>query len=274
MRELLKPLLISGLIIAAALGIVSLRFNATVRSWLADFMAPFQAEVAAPTDATGESLYGYSSSELIQRVQGLDRTVADQREEIRRLQTALEQQREVADVQNLSLPPKYRAVVGSVTNRDPTQGGNRLRINIGQADGLAIGQPVLANRCLLGRVFEVSDHSATVLTIRDANCRVSVEVADRGLYGILSGEPESQWLIDGTCMIEYLPRDTAFRKGERVVTSELGQVVPPGIPVGTLVPNAQGALVETYHNLYSIARLRPAYATSRFRVVVVLVNEP
>ncbi len=272
MRELLKPFLIGGLVVGAALGLTALRFHDSVRAALADFSAPFHPNTAPASDVGGNSLYNHSKRQLIQRIQELDRTIAEQRQEMRRLELAVEQAREAAALEELALPPSYRAVVGVVTNRDPASGGFRLRINVGLADGLKVGHPVLANACLLGRIVEVSDHSATVLTIRDPNCRISVELMNRALFGILTGDAKKQWKQSGTCVVRYLPRDIDIALGEGVITSELGRAIPPGIPVGTIVANDQGEALDTYDNLYSIVRVRPAYSSSAFRVVVVLVS--
>ena len=106
--------------------------------------------------------------------------------------------------------------------------GDVLRLGKGSIAGVCKGAAVASPEGLVGRVSEVSPHTAEVRLITDPSLKVACEVVPavagaRAVFGILSG---------GRLM--HLDRDLAVPERAKIVTSGLGGVYPRGIVVGFL----------------------------------------
>ena len=148
---------------------------------------------------------------------------------------------------------------------------NTVRINKGADEGVQRGSPVVCTDGLVGRVLEVTSDTADILLLADANSKVScyIEGAEAGARGIVSGAgiSVSHGKLDLLHVVEpmslaYLDKAIEIKKGARVITSGLGGVYPPGLPVGEIVdvsPDSsklfQRATVAPYADFASLNRV-------------------
>lgn len=103
-----------------------------------------------------------------------------------------------------------------------------LVINRGQGDGVATGQPVLAQGHLVGVVSATQSQQATVRLITHQRSLVPVILQDSRSTGLLQGG------IGGLNLTDILI-DATVNAGEAVVTSGLGGELPAGLPIGKVV---------------------------------------
>lgn len=103
-------------------------------------------------------------------------------------------------------------------------------LSAGSASGVAIGQPVRAPEGLVGRVLETGRWAARILLLTDAYSNVPVRLVRDGTSAFARGTGES--LIE-LRTLEVGPNP--FRVGDVVVTSGVGGLYPPGIPVARVV---------------------------------------
>lgn len=100
------------------------------------------------------------------------------------------------------------------------------RIDIGSARGVAAGMPVRAPEGLIGRVLRAAPDSADVLMIIDEGNIVPVRRTSDNIPGISRGRG------DGTVEIRALNTErNPFKPGDVVVTSGIGGLYRPNIPV-------------------------------------------
>lgn len=145
--------------------------------------------------------------------------------------------------------PPWRVEPCRVLSSGGTTGWWRqLRINKGQAHGLAAGDAVLSPDGLVGRIVELTSTTAEVRLITDPNSRIACQLDPsppgsgvvRGvLYGGgwragRPGLPELLHVIE-PLRLRYLERDLEPPPRARVVTSGLGGGLPAGLPVGHLL---------------------------------------
>jgi len=96
----------------------------------------------------------------------------------------------------------------------------------GSSSGIRVGQPVRAPEGLIGRVVESGRHASRVLLVTDAANNVPVQLVRNGTPALATGRG------DGTLEIKPLEvGENPFRKGDVLVTSGVGGIYKPGIPV-------------------------------------------
>ncbi|MCK6451616.1 MAG: rod shape-determining protein MreC [Alphaproteobacteria bacterium] len=108
----------------------------------------------------------------------------------------------------------------------------------GARHGARKGQAAVAGTGLAGRVTEVGDRSARVLLITDLNSRIPVVVEGSRDQAVLAGDNSDRPRLD------YLRSNARVTPGDRVVTSGIGGIFPPGIPVGVVVGAENGFRVQ------------------------------
>lgn len=129
---------------------------------------------------------------------------------------------------------RWNLRLARVVARDPANWWRTLKINLGSRDGVLTNAPVLTADGLVGRVSEVGYAQSQVVLLGDPDCRLAVmieETRDNGVIAPSSSSPLDNTLVDLT----YLSRAATLKAGQRVVTSGLGGIFPPGILVGQIV---------------------------------------
>lgn len=104
----------------------------------------------------------------------------------------------------------------------------------GSERGVEVGNPVLNERGLVGRVVGVAKGASRVLLLTDIASRTPVMIDRTNARAILTGDggPNPK--------LEYLRGVDPIQQGDRVVTSGDGGVVPRGLPVGAAVKGLDG----------------------------------
>lgn len=100
----------------------------------------------------------------------------------------------------------------------------------GSGDGVRRGQPVRGPDGLIGRVLEVGRFASRVLLVTDGSSTVPVILTRSGVPALAAGRG------DGTIDLKTLEVGiNPFRRGDIVVTSGVGGIYPPGVPVAVVV---------------------------------------
>ena len=102
-------------------------------------------------------------------------------------------------------------------------------IAAGRKDGIEIGQAVIGENGLLGRVIEVFSKTSRILMTTDINSRLPVRIAGTQQKAILGGTNENMLELD------YVPQAITVEKGMKIITSGDGRLMPAGLPVGEIV---------------------------------------
>jgi rod shape-determining protein MreC len=124
-------------------------------------------------------------------------------------------------------------------------------LNAGRVHGVRKGHAVLGARGLVGRVLHTGARTSRVLLLSDPNARIPVKVLETGQQAIMRGNntryPELI-LTEG---------DTPPAVGLHLVTSGIGGIFAPGLPVGVV------------HDIGRTVRVRPYNTLSNLDLVVV-----
>ena len=158
----------------------------------------------------------------------------------------LKQWRDVAiALQDTNL--RYKAILGLKT--DPpipmvtgrvvldTRGpfANTRLANVGNEKGVKVGNPVMSDRGLVGRVGGVTHGASRVLLLTDVASRTPVLIDRTDARAILLGDGGSN------PRLAYLRGQEPVKEGDRILTSGDGGVFPRGLPVGFAAKGLDGA---------------------------------
>jgi rod shape-determining protein MreC len=120
------------------------------------------------------------------------------------------------------------------------------RLNAGRWQGVRPGMPVRAPEGLIGRIHITTPNSSDVLLLTDTSNIVPVRRANDNIPAISTG------LGDGSVEVRALTAGrNPFRPGDLLVTSGIGGVYQPNIPVAVVV-RAQGEIA------YAVPLANPA----------------
>ena len=120
--------------------------------------------------------------------------------------------------------------VARIVGSSYASGRRFATLSAGAASGVAIGQPVRAPEGLIGRVLETGRWAARILLLTDAWSNVPVRLVRDGTSAFARGTGEN---VIELRTLEVGPNP--FRTGDVVVTSGVGGLYPPGIPVARVV---------------------------------------
>jgi rod shape-determining protein MreC len=131
----------------------------------------------------------------------------------------------------------------------------RIELDKGDDDGVGSGMPVIVPEGLIGKVVGVIGSRSTVEPLASASSAVSVVIERSRVRGVLRPRygPVSDFVSWG---VDYVPARSDIRLGDRVITSGLGGVYPPGIAVGTVISIEENPLTMSVG-----VRLAVDYAT-------------
>ena len=103
-------------------------------------------------------------------------------------------------------------------------------LSVGSSSGVQPGMPVRAPDGLVGRVIETGRWASRVLLVGDSASNVPVRLVRDGTAAIATGHG------DGTIDLKTLELGrNPFRRGDILVTSGVGGIYPPNIPVAVVV---------------------------------------
>lgn len=146
--------------------------------------------------------------------------------------------------------PTNRWICAPVLSRDGAGGVNGLlRVGRGAADGVTTNAAVVVPDGLVGRVEQVSSHTADVRLITSPSVKVACEILTRdpglgSVFGILEGggthlisaeTGASILYLINPLRIRHLKRRPNLPSRAKIITSGLGGVFPRGLTVGYLI---------------------------------------
>jgi len=150
------------------------------------------------------------------------------------------------------IPPKG---VSYLTARVVAEEGNvfshSLIAYIGGNKNIKKGQVVLSDAGVVGRVDRVGSAYANIILVTDINSKIPVMIERNRIRGMLSGDNTS------LPKLIFTPLDTELKIGDRIVTSGVAGVFPPGLPIGKIVSvEKNNVKVKTFSNLDKIEYIR------------------
>ncbi|MBG9985649.1 rod shape-determining protein MreC [Facklamia sp. DSM 111018] len=166
----------------------------------------------------------------------------------------------------------FSSLHGTVISRNPDQWTETLMINVGSKQGVEENMAVMAGNGLIGRVIEVNPTSSKVLLLTSTqsadgmvSARIQIDEEEgNSAIGIISDyDPATKEYV----MTQVSP-DAKVKKGNMVITSGLGGVIPSTLLIGEVTSTEMDA-----YGLFQTVRVKPAGEMTDIRFVTVILRE-
>lgn len=229
-----------------------LRPLAEVQGWLSLRVAAVRDMLASPADI---ALLRQRVSELEAENSRLQQDVISLREQLSEVEILS------ALLNYARTQPESRYVAADVIGRDVSPFLRSIVIGRGSDSGIARGMPVVTERGLVGRVTEVFATVARVQLITDPEAAVNVLLQSSRGDGVLVPQ------VNGELWIDLIDQSVTVTAGETVLTSGLGGLFPPNVPIGQVI-----SVRKRDFELFQQAVIQSSVDFDRLQIVLVITN--
>lgn len=256
--------LVIWLTVGLALVLLDVRYQALegLRSGLALVMQPVRYVARAPFDLTAE-IGGFLTRhrELQRERDALLQERAELRGEINATRDLVREYTELRQLLALDARPEWRGVQASVLYQGHDWFAQRFVLDRGGDSGLRAGLPVVGPDGLIGQVGRVDASSSEVILVTHRDQLTPIYVERTGQRGLVAGSGRSALLE-----MRFMPAHADVVEGDRLLTSGIDRVYPPGIPVAQVT-----RVTRSPTNPYLRIEGVPLAGIERDRVVRVLL---
>lgn len=155
---------------------------------------------------------------------------------------------------------EYQTIAAKILSYSPTNELSLL-IDQGSHDGVKTGLAVVINQgYLIGVIDSVSEYTSTVRLLEDTQSSIPVSIiTEEQTSGMLTGE--EGFLLH----MFYIPQDRNLTIGDIIVTSNLYERIPNGLPIGTI-----NEIIRDETSPFQEALIEPLYKTSQYSNVLII----
>jgi len=232
MNRLTLPALVLLVIAVGALFAMNPRTTQKVQSGFLGVIAPFLktgSTMQERFNAYREGLKSLDQLEVenkqllveVKELKATNQTLRDLEAENNRLRHALDYRGRAV----------FKLVPARILARDASTWWNTLKIDRGFDDGLAPDMCVLTEDGMVGKTTTVAKNISTVLLVSDENCKIAAMIEGVREQGIVRGDRTST-SSQPEIILTLLPKNTKLQPGQKVFSSGVGGVFPPGVALG------------------------------------------
>ncbi len=121
---------------------------------------------------------------------------------------------------------KYRMVTAKIVGKTLIQTRNNITLNVGEADSIKNGMPIITEKGLVGKIVATSSNYSVAQILLNKDLKVSVKDQRSRVDGILSWDGEKKLYV------KNVSKSSDVLVGDVIITSEYSNTFPSGIPVG------------------------------------------
>ena len=252
-------------VFSLALLLIDARMNSLVklRQAVATFLYPVQMLAVVPRDTiSGISNYFASTSVLEKELAALKQKQISQAETLHQntfLATENVQLRKLLEIKSRT---DTQSLVAEVIYDAHDAFTRKVILDKGLKHGVALSQPVIDDRGVVGQVTRVFPLTSEITLLTDKNQAIPVQVARNGLRSVIYGRGQSAFLDMRTTT------NADVKKGDIVVTSGIDGIYPEGLQVA-IVEQVENKATTTFENVLC----KPAAGIDHHKqLLILLVN--
>ena len=135
--------------------------------------------------------------------------------------------------------PKLNTVLARVIGRASRPFLQTMVLDAGRAHRVLPGEAVVDARGMIGRIYLAGERTSWVILLTDINSRIPVTIAPSAKDA--GGNIQAMMVGDNTRLpnLEMVSRLVTLHAGDQVVSSGDGGLLPPGLPIGTVVADGR-----------------------------------
>jgi len=122
-------------------------------------------------------------------------------------------------------PESYTLQTARILYRDPEQVIPAFILDQGTQDGLQVGQPVMGQMSVIGRISAVWPNRARVDLLTRPGVRFGAVVQSSRALGVVEGS-------GGQLQLDFVAKGSTLTSNDAIVTSGVPGYTPPGLPIG------------------------------------------
>lgn len=122
---------------------------------------------------------------------------------------------------------KYPLIPATIISKSLSKSQGTITLNAGKNQSVKIGMPVITDKGMVGIIYSTSDNYSIVRTLNNVDLKVTVKSERTRENAIM------KWNGDWLIMID-VPKTYDFKKGDRIITSEISSIVPLPLPIGVV----------------------------------------
>lgn len=112
---------------------------------------------------------------------------------------------------------------------------NARLLNVGREKGVQIGNPVLSNHGLVGRISGTGNQYSRMILLTDVSSKIPVLIERTDARALLTGDGS------GSPRLEFVRGVGSVQVGDRILSSGDGGGFPRGVPVGVVAKGLDGS---------------------------------
>lgn len=211
---------------------VDARFNylAKFRQTFIAALHPLEVIANTPSNVAMElKNYLTAHNQLVKENQLLKLQAVEHMVRLQQLATLEAENAHLRTLLNAQTPIPPQSVLAEILHmgRDPFS--SSIVVDKGITDGIEAGQAVVDANGVIGQITRVFPYSAEVTLITDKNLAIPIQVERNQLRAIAFGEGKNNHIN-----IPFLPTSVDIQVGDRLVTSGIDGIYPPGLAVATV----------------------------------------
>ncbi|MEC7369677.1 MAG: rod shape-determining protein MreC [Pseudomonadota bacterium] len=201
---------------------------------------------------------------LRDEIERLNRQILTMRTSSQKMAALLQENNRLRQLLGSSERVQEAVLITEIIGVDPNPNHARITVDKGTSDNVAIGQAVIDDRGLVGKVVASTLGTSTILLITDQTQAVPVRSLRSGLQLIVEGGGGFANLVG-----RHVPGTADLRVGDTLVTSGLGQVFPNGYPVAVV-----SQFEQSQGNSFATIQAKPlAHLSARSHVLILFSTE-
>ncbi|MGI5838168.1 MAG: rod shape-determining protein MreC [bacterium] len=256
------------LLLVVLLGVIGATAGRHSLSGAAALAARVFSFAQKPVETAGNTLHGFVVS------LGEIRNLRVENEELRRELAALtgkytdlvereiENQR-LRELLDFKKGNPFDTVTAQVIGRSTSHWFSTATLNRGTGDGVQKDMVVVTGKGLVGKIISTTVDTAVVLLFVDPDCGVGAYIQRTRDYGVVLGQVGTSGSVDMRLFVQ----ECGVSVGDVVLTSGLGDVFPPELPVGVVTAVGKGE-----YGLTTYAKVAPYVDFDRLEDVLIIVG--
>jgi rod shape-determining protein MreC len=157
--------------------------------------------------------------------------------------------------------PSFEVQGAHVIGRDPSNLQRYVILDVGREKGIERNMPVVTDRGLVGRIYEVGEGWSRVLLIIDSSSFVNALTQSTRANGLVQGQ------VDGTLVMLNIPQGETVSVGDTVFTSGLGGNFPRQLLIGQITD-----VTRKDYEMYQQATVQPTVDFRHLEAVLVITD--